>query len=257
MEMVQVERRGAVTWVWLNRPEKLNALNLPVLNELHRIFTAFADDRETRAVVLAGRGRAFCAGFDVKWMADRTPESMRDDRPYLRDIYAAIERCPQPVISTVHGDAMGGGLILTMVSDIVLASHSARFGVPEVKIGIFPSLLLIPRLERLIGLRAAQHLSLTGQPIGAERALDLGLVTRLFAEDVLHDEAQHLADELAALPMTAVQTIKASFTAHLQPGYADWETEHAVKCWAAPERDAAMQAFLNRRRASTSQPPQP
>lgn len=257
MEMVQVERRGAVTWVWLNRPEKLNALNLPVLNELHRIFTAFAVDRETRAVVLAGRGRAFCAGFDVKWMADRTPESMRDDRPYLRDIYAAIERCPQPVISAVHGDSMGGGLILTMVSDIVLASHSARFGVPEVKIGIFPSLLLIPRLERLIGLRAAQHLSLTGQPIGAERALDLGLVTRLFAEDVLHDEAQRLADELAALPVTAVQTIKASFTAHLQPGYADWETEHAVKCWAAPERDAAMQAFLNRRRASTSQPPQP
>jgi enoyl-CoA hydratase/carnithine racemase len=248
MEGLQIERRGAVTWVWLTRPEKLNALNLPMLTDLLRVFTAFADDHQTRAVVLAGRGRAFCAGFDVGWMAQRTSESMGADRPYLREVYAAIERCPQPVISAVHGDAMGGGLILTMVSDLVLATRSARFGAPEVKIGIFPSLLLIPRLERLIGLRAAQALVLTGDPIGAERAFELGLVTQLTADDALHDEAQRLAEHLAALPVTAVQTTKASFAAHLLPGYTEWETENAVKCWAAPERSAAMQAFLDRKR---------
>ncbi|MDI9639508.1 enoyl-CoA hydratase/isomerase family protein [Geitlerinema splendidum] len=250
MEPVQMERRGMVTWVWLNRPDKLNALNLPALNELQRIFTAFTDDHETRAVVLAGRGRAFCAGFDITWMAERTPESMREDRPHLREVYAAIERCPQPVISAVHGDSMGGGLILTMVSDIVLATPTARFGVPEVKIGIFPSLLLIPRLERLIGLRAAQDLALTGMPIGGERALELGLVTRLSADDALYEEAQRSAEALAALPVSAVQAIKASFMAHTQPGYTDWETEYAVKCWAAPEREVAMQAFLYRKRPS-------
>src|SRR5215213_2507882 len=171
MDIIQVEQRGTVAWVWLNRPDRLNALDQQMITALHTAFNTFAENDTVRTIVLAGRGRAFCAGFDIEWMSERTPEMVRVDRAALREVYDAIERCPQPLISTVHGDAMGGGLILTLVSDFVLACEAARFAVPEVKIGVFPSLRLIPRLERLVGLRAAKQLALTGQPIDAYTAL--------------------------------------------------------------------------------------
>ncbi len=248
MAILEIESRDAVVWVWLNRPECLNALSLELLDTLSQTFLELGQDQQVRTIVLAGRGKAFSSGFDIRWMAERTPEAVRADRPRLREIFNSIERCPQPVISAVQGDARGGGLILTMVSDFVLASPDARFGAPEVKIGIFPSLGLVPRLERLVGIRAAKQIVLTGNPVDAQTAYQIGLITALSASvTTLYDEAQQLATQLASLPTKALQVSKASFAAHPLPDYIQWETDHAVECWSQPERLEAMRAFLNKR----------
>lgn len=248
MTVLQTETRDTVCWLWLNRPERLNALNQELLEELHETVLKLAEDSSIRAIVLAGRGKAFSAGFDIRWMVERTPDVVRTDRAHLRAIFDAIERTPQPIISAVQGDAMGGGLILTMVSDLVLATEQARFGAPEVKIGLFPSLGLIPRLERLVGLRAAKQLVMTGEPITALTAQQIGLVNTIYADnDTLYEEAQQLATRLAGLPHKALRGIKTAFEKHSLPDYTAWETDTSVECWAEPERLAAMLAFLDKK----------
>ncbi len=249
MAILEVEKRNAITWVWLNRPERLNALDEELLDNLHRTFVTISQDQSVRVVVLAGRGKAFSSGFDIRWMVERTSEMVRSDRARLREIFDCIENCPQPIISVVQGDAMGGGLILTLVSDFVLASEQARFGVPEVKIGLFPSLKLIPRLERLVGIRAAKQMALIGNPIAARTAQDIGLITALSdSAETLYDEAQQLAEQLASLPTMALQVTKESFNAHLLPDYLEWETDHSVECWSEPERLSAMRSFLDKKK---------
>ena len=143
---------------------------------------------------------------------------------------------------------MGGGLLLTLVADACLASEYAKFGAPEVKLGFFPNLRLIPRLERVVGVRAAKRLVLTGDPVSAATALDWGLVDRLLPSRDLHAEAQTLAEQLAALPPFAVQSAKAAFGASHRPGFVSWERQRFTECWAQPERTAAMEAFLAARR---------
>ena len=137
-------------------------------------------------------------------------------------MFDTIEACTKPVIAAVQGAAMGGGLLLTLVADACLASEHAKFGAPEVKLGFFPNLRLIPRLERIVGARAAKHLVLTGDPVSASTALDWGLVERVLPSQDLHAEAQALAEQLAALPPFAVQSAKAAFgaihTRTIRPG---------------------------------------
>lgn len=243
--VLEVEQKEQVAWVWLNRPQQLNALNEDLLYALQGAFNKLAGQSSVRCVVLAGRGRAFSGGFDITWMVDRTAEETRANRPRLRAVYDTIEQCPHPVIAAVQGVAMGGGLELALVADFVLASEQARFGTPEVKIGIFPSLALVPRLERLVGMRMAKQMVLTGEPIDAQTAHRTGLITAVTSS--LYEDAQQLAEQLAALPQKAVQVTKASFLAHPLPDYLDWETQKATECWAAPERQQAMQAFLDRK----------
>ena len=143
---------------------------------------------------------------------------------------------------------MGGGLLLTLVADACLASEHARFGAPEVKLGLFPNLRLIPRLERLVGMRAAKHLVLTGEPVNAATALDWGLVNRVLPSRELHAEAQALAEQCAVLQTFAVQSAKAAFGAIDSPGFVAWERQRFAECWEKPERQAAIQAFLDARK---------
>ena len=247
METIQVEITGPVAWVWLNRPRRLNALNGEMLAELQRAFEELGDNREVGAVVLAGRGPAFSAGFDLAWMAGQDAESVGRELPSLEAVYDTIESCAKPVIAAVQGAVMGGGLLLTLVADVCLAAEGASFGAPEVKIGIFPNLRLIPRLERLVGLRVAKRLVLTGDPVNAAEAQAIGLAYRVLPADALQAEAQALAAQLAGLPTMAVQTAKAAFAASRAPKYPAWERMMFTSCWARPEREAAMQVFLKAR----------
>lgn len=249
MDIVQIEKHGAVMWIWLNRPDRLNALDQHLIARLEELFRALDDEDEVRVVVLAGRGRAFCAGFDIEWMAERTPEMVREDRSSLRAFFSTIETCAKPVICAVHGNVMGGGLILTMVADFVIAGEDAQFGVPEIKIGIFPSLHLLPRLERLVGLRMAKSMALTGIPIDAAAASGAGLINEVIDSAHLYARAQSLAEKLAWFPQHTVQAIKQAFSVHSLPNYNEWETDTAVRCWSQPERSAAMQDFLGRRKS--------
>jgi enoyl-CoA hydratase/carnithine racemase len=129
-----------------------------------------------------------------------------------------------------------------------LAAEGAQFGAPEVKIGLFPNLRMIPRLERVVGLGAAKRLVLTGEAVDAGEALRIGLVERVLPKADLYAEAEALAGSLAALPSLALQSAKAAFAAVQQPDFKDWERAQFAACWSQPERKAAMDAFLERRK---------
>jgi len=248
METLQVEIKGTVGWVWLIRRRQLNAINATTLAELRVAFEALEQDENVGAIVLAARGLVFCAGFDVGWMAALDAETSAPELPGIEAVFDTIEACAKPVVAAVQGAAIGGGLLLTLVADACLASEYARFGLPEVKLGFFPYLRLIPRLERMVGLRAAKQLVLTGEPVSASTALDWGLVNRVLPSQELHAEAQALAEQLAALPPFAVRSAKAAFGAIQRPDYVAWERKRLAECWAQPERQAAMQAFLKARK---------
>lgn len=247
METIQLEMKGPVAWVWLDQPRRLNAINETTLAELRRTFEMLNGNEEVRAVILAARGLAFSAGFDMAWIAGQDAETVGRELSDVEAVFDIIEGCAKPVVAAVQGAAMGGGLLLTLVSDFCLAAEGASFGAPEVKIGIFPNLRLIPRLERIVGLRAAKRMVLLGDPVAAHEALAMGLVDRVLPAEKLHAEAQSLAEQLAALPSMAMQTAKAAFAASRGTDYAGWERIMFTACWAQPERQAAMQAFLKAR----------
>ncbi len=244
MKTIELQNDGAVAWVWLNQPQRLNAINQMMLDELRQTFEELDRNNAVRSVVLAGRGAAFSAGFDVSYMASLTPEVVASGLDGTRAVFDIIEHCSKPLIAAVHGAVMGGGLLLALVSDFRLASDRVSFGAPEVKIGIFPSLNLIPRLDRIIGLGTAKKMVLTGEPIDGKEAYRVGLVERIIPAELLNVEAQTLAERLASLPPVAVRLAKEAFAAAHRPGYATWEKAQFVAGWSSPERKAAMRAFL-------------
>ncbi|MEJ2733931.1 MAG: enoyl-CoA hydratase/isomerase family protein [Anaerolineae bacterium] len=248
METLLLERDGPVAWVSLDRRRRLNAMDETMLLELGQTFEDLDQDESVRAVVLAARGLVFSAGFDIEWMAGQDAETMAQVLPTVEAVFDTIEGCAKPVIAAVRGAAMGGGLLLTLVADLCLAAEGATFGAPEVKIGIFPNLRLIPRLERIVGLRAAKRIVLLGEPVDAAEARSLGLVDRVVPGAELHAEAQTLAGQLAGLPSTAVQAAKATFARSRAPDFVEWERGQFAACWAQPERKAAMEAFLQARK---------
>ncbi|MFN2290785.1 MAG: enoyl-CoA hydratase/isomerase family protein [Anaerolineae bacterium] len=250
MDTVWVEAEGPVAWIWLNQPRRLNAINGTTLDELAQAFQDLDMDGSVRAIVLAARGPAFSAGFDVAWMAGLDRATIAQELSGVEAVYDGIEGCRKPVLAAVQGAAMGGGLLLAMAADLRLASEQASFGAPEVKIGIFPNLRFVPRLERLVGLGAAKQIVLTGERIHASDALRIGLVEQVWPADELHAAAQSLADHLAGLPPQAVQSAKAAFLAAGRPDFLEWERAEFAACWGRPERRAAMQAFLESRQGS-------
>jgi enoyl-CoA hydratase/carnithine racemase len=244
MDTIQLEIRGAVAWVWLNRPNRLNAMNEDALHEVRQTFETLQNDDNTRAVVLAGRGAAFCSGFDVEWMAGLEAETVIQEMGDIDAVYDAVESCPKPVIAAMQGAVLGGGLLLALVADLRLAAEGTSFGTPEVKLGLFPPFSLVSRLERVVGLGAAKHLVLTGASVSAAEAQAMGLVEKVLPGERLHAEAQALAEHLAGLPGISVQLAKAAFAASDRPDYVAWERAQFAACWARPERVAAMRAFL-------------
>ena len=247
MQTIALETQGAVAWVWLNQPDRLNVIQPLTLEELRQAFAELERNEAVRVIVLAAHGSAFSAGFDVSSMVQLTPQQVARDLDEVSAVYDAIERCSKPMIAAVNGPAMGGGLLLALVADFRLASEGASFGAPEVKIGIFPSLNLIPRLERLVGLGHAKSLVMTGAPIDATEAYRIGLVNRLIAPEKLQSESQVLAERLAALPPLALRLCKTAFHASTLSNYSVWEKEQFAACWASPDRERAMRAFLSSR----------
>jgi enoyl-CoA hydratase len=230
--------------VWLDRPDRLNALDDTALTELRETFEALDDDETVRAAVVAATGPVFSAGFDVRWMSGLDTETVAEEQEGIRAVYDTIEAFTKPLVAAIHAPAMGGGLLLALVSDIRLASEGAGFGAPEVKIGIFPSLDLVPRLEWVVGRGMAKRMVLTGDPISAAEAERAGLVEPLVPADELIETAAAMAGGLAALPPMGVRAAKEAFAAWRRPGYAEWEIETFTECWASSDRSAAMGAFL-------------
>jgi enoyl-CoA hydratase len=205
-ETLQVTREGAVSVVALNRPSRLNALDLATLDAISETMATIGRDAAVRAVILTG-GAVFSAGADLKEMAAWSPDEMRRHARRGQQVCHAIERLGKPVIAAVRGLALGGGCELAAACHLRLAADDASFGQPEIELGLIPGFGGTQRLARLIGRAGALDLLLTGRRVTAGEALRLGLVHRVVPAAALLDEAKILAAGLAAKAPVAMRYI--------------------------------------------------
>src|SRR5690242_16248258 len=203
-ETITVEQRDAVALITLNRPQALNALNSQVLEDLIGAFTAFEADPDQRCAVLTGAGdKAFAAGADIKEMADKPAADFYLDDFFARWTSHLVKAVRKPWIAAVNGFALGGGCELAMMADFIIASEKAKFGQPEIKLGVAPGMGGSQRLTRAVGKAKAMDMCLTGRMMGAEEAERAGLVSRIVPAASLIEEALKLAAEIAAMPPLA------------------------------------------------------
>lgn len=208
-QTLQHEESGAVALIRLHRPEKKNSLNAEMRHEMASLLNDLARKSAIRAVVITGGEEFFCAGADISEMGG--PPNSESSYLHARDfqiLFDQVETLPQPVIAAVSGYALGGGCELALAADFRIASETARFGLPEIKIGAFPGGGGTQRLARLIGLAKAKEMILTGDPITAQEALAAGLVMNIVPVDKCLEAATSLAARLAALPRLALQASK-------------------------------------------------
>ena len=250
MSVVLLERPGpAVVLLRLNRPDRLNALNLELRESLASHFTELASDDAVRCVVLTGDEKAFAAGADVAELAQRTPTDPAFAR--VRAAWVPIERYPRPIIAAINGFALGGGCELAMHCDIIVAGEGAKLGQPEVKLGIMPGAGGTQRLVRAVGKFAAMRWLLTGDPLSAAEAHRLGLVTEVVADGEVLKRALEIAARIAAQAPLAVAAIKDAVLRGadlpLEAGLR-LEGERFQELFATEDRAEGMRAFLEKRK---------
>lgn len=218
-ENIAVELDGAVAIVTLDRPSVLNALNAPLLSELSAALVELERDEQARAVVIVGAGvKAFAAGADIGELNALPGAFQGAEKARIgQAITLQIERMKKPVIMAVNGFALGGGCELAMAGDIRIASENARFGQPEVNLGLMPGYGGSQRTTRLVGKGMAMYLCLTGDIIDAQEALRIGLVQKVVAQDALLDEAKKIAQTIASKASLAIEACKRAINggAHL------------------------------------------
>jgi len=196
---VRVDRADRIATVWIDRPEKLNALNPDVIDELGQAFAALRDDEDVGGVIVTGAGdKAFVAGADIGVLATMDPLTGIHVSRQGQDVFRSIELFPKPVVAAVGGYALGGGCELALACHMRVASERARFGLPEVGLGIIPGYGGTIRLARLIGVGRAVELTLSGDIVKAARALDLGLVNRVVPTETLMDETRRFLGAMLA-----------------------------------------------------------
>jgi enoyl-CoA hydratase len=208
-QTLQYRENEAIATIQLHRPQKKNSLNAQMRQEMERLFRDVARNPAIRAVIITGNDEIFCAGADISEMeGTASAEAAYQHAREFQVLFDQIESLPQPIIAAVSGHALGGGCELAMAADFRIASESARFGLPEIKIGAFPGGGGTQRLARLIGVARAKEMILTGDPITAQEALAFGLLMKVTPKEKLLAEATLLADKLAALPRLALQASK-------------------------------------------------
>ncbi|MDE1965256.1 MAG: enoyl-CoA hydratase/isomerase family protein [Xanthomonadaceae bacterium] len=249
---IEVADRGAVRTITVSRPDKLNALNRDTLNELTLAFNQAALEDTVRVVVLAGSGeKAFVAGADITEMHGYTPVQAQGFSRTGQRLMSLIERLGKPVIARIQGFALGGGMELAMACHLRIASEKAKFGQPEINLGLIPGFGGTQRLLRLAGRSAALELCLTGTPISAQRAYELGVVNRVVAPEALDDAVTALADQLAAAAPLAAAGILAAV---LQGGEAsldqglEFETQGFALVFSTEDMREGTTAFLEKRK---------
>ena len=247
-ETIIVERRGRVGIVRLNRPQALNALNVQLMGELLGAVEAFDADAGVGCILITGSDKAFAAGADIKEMADKTYiDIFRAD--YTAD-YERLTRVRKPVIAAVAGFALGGGCELAMMCDFIIAADTAKFGQPEIKLGIIPGIGGTQRLTRAVGKAKAMDLILTGRMMDAAEAERSGLVARVVPAASLMEEAMKVAETIAALSqpslLAAKEAVNRSFETPLAEGVRfERRVFHAL--FATKDRKEGMTAFIEKR----------
>lgn len=254
-ETLLVEIRDGIGIITLNRPKVLNALNIQVFNELAQAAQEMTDNDSVRAVIITGGDQVFASGADINQLAKATViDSARTplaNKPSYR-AFSLIEKIPKPVIAAVAGFAFGGGCELTLTADIRVAADTAKFGLPEVKIGIIPGVGGTQRLPRLIGTGWAKEMIYSGDPIDAEEALRIGLVNKVVPVEQLMEEAVKMAKRFASRGAIALSMAKTCINEGSGMDL-DAGLQLEYKClsilYATEDKKEGMQAFLEKRKA--------
>lgn len=250
-ENVLLERRDRIAIITINRPDKLNALNIATRKELAEALDELRDDREIRVVVITGAGeKAFVAGADINEFAGRTAVEQRAVMK-AKSIFTAAGDFPKPIIAMIKGFCLGGGCELALACDIRIASERAKFGQPEINLGIIPGGGGTQRLTRLIGEGKAMQMILTGEMIDAQEALRLGLVNEVHPAAELEAKTMEMASKIAekspvALAM-AKTSVKNAARTNLREGL-DHEVDLFALCFSSEDKEEGVRAFLEKRK---------
>jgi len=244
------EKEGNLAIVKINRPKALNALNSETLKELDNVIDTIAQDDEVYVVVLTGEGKAFVAGADISEMKDLNPMEGRNFGVLGNRVFRKLENLDKPVIAAINGFALGGGCELSMACDIRVASGKAKFGQPEVGLGITPGFGGTQRLARLVGEGMAKQLIYTGDIITAEEALRIGLVNKVVEPEVLLDEVKAMAMKIAKNAPIAVKLCKTAINKGMQMDIDSaiaYEAEVFGLCFSSEDQKEGMTAFVEKR----------
>ena len=249
-----LEKEDGIGILYINRPDAMNALNTGVLEEIIQAVGEISRDNEIQVLIITGAGdKSFVAGADIKEMHGLTAVEGREFGYIGQAAFRAIEKLEKPVIAGVNGFALGGGCELAMAADIRLASDKAKFGQPEVGLGITPGFGGTQRLPRLVGEGRAMELILTANTINAEEAYRIGLVNHIYPAENLLDEARKMARKIMSNAPLAVKYSKSAINKGLQT---DIDTGMAIEadlfgiCFSTEDQKAGMGAFLNKEKAS-------
>ncbi|MCR4724927.1 MAG: enoyl-CoA hydratase/isomerase family protein [Clostridia bacterium] len=249
-ETIKYEKQGNIALITINRPEALNALNSKVISELEQAVAAVEADTSLGAMILTGEGRSFVAGADIAEQCPMDPAAGRKWGQRGSALMRRIELLPIPTIAAVNGFALGGGCEMAMSCDIILASEKAKFGQPEVGLGITPGFSGTQRLPRRVGMAKAKELIFSGKMIKADEAEKIGLVNAVYASEELMNGAMEMAKSFAANAPVAVRYAKSCIDRGMQMDMDSaiaYENELFALCFATDDQKEGMTAFLEKR----------
>jgi len=251
-ETIIFQKQGHVGVIKFNRPKALNAINPQLNAEVHQALDEIEKDPSLRVVVMTGEGdKAFIAGADISYMVNLPPLGARRWSQEGHDLGFRIENFPLPVIACVNGFALGGGTEMAMACDFIYASETAKFGQPEINLGLIPGFGGTQRLARLVGKAIAKELCMTGLMISAQEAKTIGLVNKVFPPDKLWEETMKTANLIASKGKVALRSVKQSidrgYDTDLRRG-CQMESDHFGLCLSSPDAKEGMSAFLEKRK---------
>lgn len=247
---ILTEKRGRVGLVTLNRPEAMNALNFTLTRELMDALAEFDKDDSVGVMVVTGNQKAFAAGADIKEMADKTVQEMYDRDPIAS--FGRIRTIRKPVIAAVSGWALGGGCEIAMSCDMIVASETAKFGQPEITIGVIPGAGGTQRLTRAVGKAIAMEMMINNRTLTAEEALRYGLINRVVGVDAYLEEAIKLAEEIASRAPVAVRSAKKMVNQAYERflgGALEEEKKEFYNLFTTEDQKEGMRAFAEKRKA--------
>ena len=249
-ETIIYEKRGKVAWITLNRPQVLNALNNQMREELISALENARDDEDIQIIVITGAGdRAFCAGADINEFSKLTPVDLIKRRGKKR-VYELIRDIPKPVIAAVNGYALGGGCELAMACDIIFASENAKFGQPEIRVGVIPGGGGTQILPRLIGEKMAKELIFTGRSVSAQELYRLGMVNRVVPQEKLIEEVNGFIEVLLRRSPVMLALAKMAINKAMETPLSEGlkcENELFAICFSTEDQKEGAKAFLEKR----------
>lgn len=247
---VLIRKENSIATIVLNRPDKLNALSLDVLQGLENAVADLAADATIRGVIVTGEGRAFCAGADIGAMMNMEPLEAAAFAGWGQRILFSLEGMGKPIIAAVNGPAIGGGLEVSLACDFILASTEASFAFSEIKLGIIPGFGGTQRLARLVGKAAAKEMVFTGDRIGAEEAFRIGLANRVFPAESLLGEAKVMMEKIVSRGLLSLRLAKEVIDAGCDVDLKNacmMERDAFALCFSSHDQKEGMAAFIEKR----------